>query len=119
MTGLFDVLGYPDMIKPPGDSLLQLIPNEVIQLLQTVKDSGMAIELNTSGYQRNVGEPYPGLDRLPLIRDYSIPFTTASDVHHPDQVGFKFKSIYHIIKEQGIDNPVVYDKRRHIERMIQ
>jgi histidinol-phosphatase (PHP family) len=78
----------------------------------------MAIELNTSGYRKNVGEPYPGLDWLPLIRDNSIPLTTGSDAHHPDQVGLKFKPVYKRIRKEGIDKLVVYDKRHQIERKI-
>jgi histidinol-phosphatase (PHP family) len=117
-TGLFDVLGHPDIIKSPGDSLLQIIPNEVIQLLKIVKKSGMAVELNTSGYRKNVGEPYPGLDWLPVLRDYAVPLTTGSDAHHPSQVGLRFNSLYHKIKEQDIGYLVVYDKRRQIEQKI-
>jgi len=117
-TGLFDVLGHPDMIKSPGDSLLQMIPNEVSQLLQAVKKTGMAIELNTSGYRKNVGEPYPGLDWLSVLRECKIPLTTGSDAHHPDQVGLNFTSLYHIIKNEDIDKLVVYNKRHQIEIKI-
>ncbi len=117
-TGLFDVLGHLDMIKSPGDSLIQLVPNEVIQLLQAVKKSDMAIEINTSGYRKKVGEPYPGLDWLSLIRDNSIPVTTGSDAHHPDQVGLQFKPVYHRFKEEGIKKLVFYEKRFKMERTI-
>ncbi len=117
-TGLFDVLGHLDIIKSPGDSLIQLVPNEVIQLLQAVKKSDMAIEINTSGYRKKVGEPYPGLDWLPLIRDNSIPVTTGSDAHRPDQVGLQFTPVYHRFKEEGIKKLVFYEKRFKMERTI-
>lgn len=117
-TGLFDVLGHLDIIKSPGDSLIQLVPNEVIQLLQVVKKSDMAIEINTSGYRKKVGEPYPGFDWLPLIKDNSIPVTTGSDAHHPDQVGLQFKPVYHRLKEEGIKKLVFYEKRFKRERTI-
>ena len=117
-TGLFDVLGHSDMIKSPGDSLIQLIPNDVNELLQVVKKSGMAIEINTSGYRKNVLEPYPGLDWIPLISDNSIPLTIGSDAHHPNQVGLQFKPVYKRVKEAGIKKLIVYDKRRKMEIKI-
>jgi histidinol-phosphatase (PHP family) len=117
-TGLFDVLGHLDMVKAPGDSLLHKIPLEVNQLLLAVKKSGMAIEINTSGYRKNVGEPYPGLDWLPLIRENSIPLTIGSDAHHPDQVGLNFKSVYDKIKEEGINKLIVFENRLQFARKI-
>ena len=117
-TGLFDVLGHLDMVKTRGDSLLRKIPLEVNQLLSAVKKSGMAIEINTSGYRKNVGEPYPGLDWLPSIRDNSIPLTIGSDAHHPDQVGLNIKSVYLKLKEAGINKLVVFKNRRQSEKMI-
>ena len=110
-TGLFDIVGHLDMIKSPGDSLIELVPNDVGDLLKVIKDSGMAIEINTSGYRKNVGEPYPGLDWLPIIREELIPLTTGSDAHHPDQVGLKYESVYTQIKKEGINKLVVFDRR--------
>jgi len=118
-TGLFDILGHLDLIKSPGDSLIELIPDDVIELLGVVKNSGMAIEINTSGYRKIVGESYPGLDWLPIIKEKSINLTIGSDAHHPDQVGLKFKPVYKKIKEEGFSKLVVYDKRCQKERKIQ
>jgi len=117
-TGLFDVLGHVDMIKSPGDSLLQVVPEEVTRLLQIVKKSDMAIEINTSGYRKRVKESYPGFDWIPLIKDYSIPLTIGSDAHHPDQVGLQFNPVYNRIKEEGITELIVYDKRLKMKRKI-
>jgi len=117
-TGLFDIIGHLDMIKSPGDSLVDLLPDDVNDLLGVVKNSGMAIEINTSGYRKNVGEPYPGLDWLSIIREKSIPLITGSDAHHPDQVGLKFESLYKRIKEEGINKLVVYDRRLQKECKI-
>ena len=106
------------MIKSPGDSLVDLLPDDVNDLLGVVKNSGMAIEINTSGYRKNVGEPYPGLDWLSIIREKSITLITGSDAHHPDQVGLKFESLYKRIKEEGINKLVVYDRRLQKECKI-
>jgi histidinol-phosphatase (PHP family) len=117
-TGLFDIIGHLDMIKSPEDSLLDILPGDVNELLGVIIKSGMAIEINTSGYRKKVGEPYPGLDWLPMIKEKSIPLTIGSDAHHPDQVGLKFEHVYRRIKEEGISTLVVYDKRLQMKRNI-
>ena len=110
-TGLFDVLGHADMVKSIGDSLVQMVPNEVTKLLEILKESDMSIEINTSGYRKKVGESYPGFDWLTLIKENSLSVTTGSDAHHPDQVGLEFKSVYQKLKENGINKLVVYNNR--------
>ncbi len=48
----------------------------------------MAIEINTSGYRKELDEPYPALNFLPLIEEIGLPVTFGSDAHTPEQVGF-------------------------------
>jgi histidinol-phosphatase (PHP family) len=114
-TGLFDVLGHVDMIKSSGDSLIPIVPDQVEVLLQNLKNSDMSIEINTSGNRKKAGESYPGFDWLTLLKENSIPLTTGSDAHHPDQVGLKFENLYRRLKEEGIKKLVTYDKRKQIE----
>jgi histidinol-phosphatase (PHP family) len=113
--GLFDVLGHVDMIKAVGDSLRQLIPQEVDLMLHTLNTYDMSIEINTSGYRKKVAESYPGFDWLSLIKEKSIPLTTGSDAHHPDQVGLQFEALYKRLHEESINTVVTYEKRNKIE----
>lgn len=114
-TGLFDVLGHVDIIKSSNDSLLEIVPNDVEVLLETLKISDMSLEINTSGYRKKVGEPYPGFDWLTLIKEKSVSLSTGSDAHHPDQVGLKFEDLYQRLQKEGFNKLVTYDKREKIE----
>jgi histidinol-phosphatase (PHP family) len=114
-TGLFDVLGHIDMIKAKGDSLLEMVPEEVDLLFDALKSSDMSMEINTSGYRKKVDEPYPGLDWIALLNERSIPLTTGSDAHHPDQVALKFNTLYQRLKAEGINKLVSYNRRKRIE----
>ena len=114
-TGLFDVLGHIDMIKAKGDSLMQLVPEEIDYLFDALKGADMSMEINTSGYRKKVEEPYPGLDWIALIKEKSIPLTTGSDAHHPDQVALGYTTLYQRLEAEGIDKLVCYDKRKRIE----
>jgi len=111
-TGLFDVLGHVDMIKSPGDSLVQMIPDEIELLLKTAKHNNMTLEINTSGFRKKTGESYPGLDWIDLIKKIRIPLTVGSDAHTPNQVGLEFNKVYRELINKGIVSVISYKNRR-------
>lgn len=60
--------------------------DQIDQILQLLKEKGMSLEINTSGYVHR-DEPYPNSDILRKAMDAQIPLLAGSDAHHPDQVG--------------------------------
>jgi histidinol-phosphatase (PHP family) len=113
-TGLFDILGHIDLIKKPGDSLIDIIPDDISRLLEIARQAAITIEINTSGYRKSVAEPYPGLDWLSLLKESNIPITVGSDAHAPDQVGLNFKAVYEEIKRRQFETLSTYEKRRRL-----
>jgi histidinol-phosphatase (PHP family) len=111
-TDLFDILGHVDIIKKPGDSLIQSVPDKVEQLLLEVEKHKMAIEINTSGFRKQIFEPYPGFDWFPTIKRLGIPITIGSDAHSPEQVGLRFQTVYSQIEQHGINKVVTFDGRQ-------
>jgi len=70
------------------------------QLLGQVKASGMALEVNTSGYtSRNM--PFPGFDLIHKAQTLEIPLIAGSDAHHPSQVGRYFKRLSDDLKQRS------------------
>jgi histidinol-phosphatase (PHP family) len=98
-TGLFDIIGHVDMIKKSGDSLVKIIPHEIEDLLKIINKTGMAIEINTSGYRKSVHESYPGFDWLPELNRYSIPICTGSDAHKVEQIALQFNEVYKYLED--------------------
>ncbi len=92
-TGLFNVVGHLDLIKRPGASLLKHNKAEVRDVLMAAKAKNMAVEINTSGLRKAIGETYPHLSFLPLIAEYELAVTLGSDAHAPQQVGFEFEKV--------------------------
>jgi histidinol-phosphatase (PHP family) len=111
-TELFDVVGHADLIKLPGQSLVQLVPNLVQELLKEIKSAGMAIEINSSGYRREINESYPGFDWLGMIKEYQIPITTGSDAHLPSQIALNFSDLYQALTDHGIRNITGFKQRK-------
>ena len=90
-TRLFDVLTHPDLPKKFGHRLDESLVRELAApALDRVAAAGMAIEINTAGLRKPVGEMYPAPAILELARQREIPITFGSDAHSPDDVGAGF-----------------------------
>ncbi len=110
-TGLFDVVGHIDIIKRPGESLLSATPDKVRELIKTIGRHDMAIEYNTSGFRKDIGNSYPDPSWLPLIIEQNVPITIGSDAHTPEQVALKFDEMRNILKRAGIRQTAKYQHR--------
>jgi histidinol-phosphatase (PHP family) len=113
-TGLFDIAGHVDIIKRNRISLLKVLPEKVAEVLGALKKANMAIEINSSGFRKDAGECYPGVDWLSEIRKVDLPVTVGSDAHSPEQVAFRFDEVYRQIRINNIEAPVAFRQRRMI-----
>ena len=111
-TGLFDIIGHIDLIKQPGKSLLAEAGSYAIELLLAIKKAGMVIEINSSGFRKNVNEPFPGFDWIGSIKKHQIGITTGSDAHTPDQVGLQFYQVYSFLNQNGYRSIKGFRKRK-------
>ena len=111
-TGLFDIVGHADIIKSKENSFIARVPEKVNQLLEAIKDQNMVIEINTSGYRKEINQPYPGLDWLEILKKLEVPLTIGSDAHAPEQVALNFKNVLTAIRESGISTLYTFDKRK-------
>jgi histidinol-phosphatase (PHP family) len=82
----------------PGLSLNSEHHDLIDKLLHRVKKSGMALELNTSGYTaRNM--VFPSTQLIKKARELEIPMVAGSDAHNPSQVGRSFRRLSDDLKE--------------------
>lgn len=101
-TGLFDVIGHLDHAKkfgPAEDE--EAVAAAASAALRAVAAAGMAIELNTAGLRKSVGEPFPGPALLAEARALGIPLVFGSDAHHPSDVGYGFASAVAAARRAG------------------
>ncbi len=111
-TGLFDVVGHLDLIKSSGHPLLETNIKEVEMILKLVNEMNMAVELNTSGLRKKIGEVYPNLSFLPLLDTNNIAVTMGSDAHKPEDTGFYFDEILVKLSEFRNIRFASFDKRK-------
>ncbi len=89
-TGLYDIVGHPDVIKKFGHRPSRDYEPLERAALEAVAEAGMALDVNTSGLRRPAREIYPSLRILRAARSMGIGITFGSDAHEPGRVGDAF-----------------------------
>lgn len=112
-SGLVDVLAHPDLVKvfanrpSPADVALHYE-----ETANAIRASGMAVEVSTAGLRRPVGEIYPAPEFVEACRARGIVVTTASDAHHPGDVGRDFDQSVDLLRAKGYETVTVFEGRR-------
>lgn len=111
-SGLFDVMAHPDLVKkfgffPGGD------PTPLHErAAEAFSSSGVAVEVNTAGLRKPVGEVYPAVGLLRACRRRGVPATVGSDAHLPGEVAADFDVAAGLLREAGYRSIVVFRARR-------
>lgn len=83
----------------PGLELKSHHRERIRQLLEEVKQAGMALEINTSGYAiRN--KPFPQPEIILQAKDMGIALVAGSDAHKPDEVGRYFDKLPALLRPE-------------------
>ena len=114
---LFDIMGHVDLVKKFGHKPTEDMTEEITKTAKVFKESGVAVEINTSGLRKPCKEMYPALNCLKIYAKAGIPLTFGSDAHNPKHVGADFKSAVVLAKRAGFKECVTF-KNRKIEQTI-
>jgi histidinol-phosphatase (PHP family) len=111
-TGIFDIIGHFDLPKkfnffPSAD-----LTGDALLALDAIAAADMAIEMNTSGWDRPVAEAYPSLFYLKEANRRRIPLMINSDAHSPGEVARHFDRGLEWAVAAGYTELVRF-KRRH------
>ena len=111
-SGLFDILGHPDLIKkfghvPEGDLSRYYEP-----VVDAIAASGAAIEINTAGWHKPCKEAYPSMGFLELACSAGVPLVISTDAHSPDEVGRDVERAVELAKSAGYRETQLFDKRQ-------
>lgn len=102
-SGLFDIVGHMDQAKKfgyrPRDEAG--VAAAASAALRAVAAAGPALELNTGGWRKPVGEAYPAPALLAEAASLGIPLTMGSDAHRPVEVGHEFGRAATLAREAG------------------
>jgi histidinol-phosphatase (PHP family) len=113
-TGMFDVLGHPDLVKvfgaraplPDGD-----LRRFYERAMDGIAESDVAIEVSTAGLRKPVGEIYPAPAFLEMCLEAGRPVALSSDAHVPEQLGFEYERALELLSDLGVGELAVFDGR--------
>jgi histidinol-phosphatase (PHP family) len=75
-------------------------------------EKNVAIEINTAGLRKPVGELYPSQEFLEMAHAAGIPLLINSDAHSPLEVGANFPEAVALAKEAGYKQTLRFEKRK-------
>ncbi len=110
-SGLFDIIAHLDLIKLWGVPLPENIEDVYEDISKVIANSGIVLEINTSGLRRPVKEIYPSPRFLEIISRYKIPITFGSDAHLPEDAGRFINDAYKLVKDLGFEKLAVFNRR--------
>lgn len=110
-SGLFDVLGHPDLIKkfgfvPEGD-----LDRFYGPAIDAIAAGNAAIELNTAGWHKPCASAYPAPRFLELACAAGIPLVISSDAHAPQEVGRDFPQAIALARAAGYRETALFENR--------
>ncbi|AWN22145.1 histidinol phosphate phosphatase [Deinococcus irradiatisoli] len=114
-SGAYDILGHLDALKTRGHLAELGITPLLEETVRVIAESGVAIELNTSGWRKGLGEPYPSEAWLALCCHHGVPVTLGSDAHRPQDVGAGFAEAVALLKRVGYKSIVRFELRQQFE----
>jgi histidinol-phosphatase (PHP family) len=114
-TGLYDTLAHPDLIKneSPADWDFARILPFIERALDRIAQTGVAMELNTSGVNKAIREINPSPTILRLMHARGIPVVLGSDAHRPTRVADGYALALGTLQEAGYTEISFFlDRRR-------
>lgn len=117
-SGLFDIIGHVDLVKSAKQSLLRENADELRSLFSAAARQNMAVEINTSGLRKDIAEPYPNLNMLPLIQQAGLALTLGSDAHRPQQTAFRFAEMEAYLAKFKNLKLAQFEKRKMTSRLF-
>lgn len=102
-TGFYDILGHFDVIKKLNLPITEqpLIWESILNVLDNLETSNMAVEINTSGLRKQ-DELYPQPAIIQELIQRNIPLVLGSDAHAPADVGYAFEETLDFLRKNGL-----------------
>lgn len=115
-SGLFTILGHVDLLKKFGYRPTRSLDREIERLVERIRGSGTVVEINTAGLRKPVGEMYPSLRIVRMLREAGVHVTFGSDAHRPSEVGSDFVRAEELARSAGHTHFAVLEPSERRER---
>jgi histidinol-phosphatase (PHP family) len=111
LSGRFEVLGHPDLIK-----IFRRFPERDItpileETAEAVAESGIVVDVNAAGLRKPVGEVYPAADFLKMFYRREVPIILSSDAHAPNEVAMGYDTSLALVHDIGYREVATFSNR--------
>ncbi|RRJ61658.1 histidinol-phosphatase HisJ family protein [Paenibacillus oralis] len=114
-SGMFQILGHIDAMKGNYPAFSDIPAAEAIDdTLKTIAESGVAIEINTSGKTKLSGGWYPADAILERALHFGVDVTFGSDAHIPQRVADEWEDVARRLKTIGFREWVYFKNKQKI-----
>jgi histidinol-phosphatase (PHP family) len=113
-SGLFDIIGHPDLLKKYGhrqpDDAAVLQAQQA--MLTAVKAADVALEISSAGLRKPVAEIYPQASVVAQAATLGIPFAYGSDAHAPNDVAHGMQACLRCLDDCGVSQVAQFTQRQ-------
>jgi len=111
LSGRFEVLGHPDLIK-----IFRHFPDrDITPILEdtadAVAESGIVVDVNAAGLRKPIGDVYPSRRLLEMFHRRGIPIILSSDAHAPHQVALGYDKSLKLVYDVGYREVITFKDR--------
>ena len=92
-TGYFQILAHLDLPKKFAYKPTRDQTDNAMDILRAVKKNGMALEINTAGWDKPCKECYPSPKLIRAAREMQIPIVISSDSHAVKHIGRNYDKL--------------------------
>ena len=114
-TDFFDVIAHFDnhrvLMRPNVPQYSETTWQKLLDLLNKIKNKGMAVEINTSGTLKGIGSQFPTDEIVKEMIQRNIPLILGSDAHRPEYIGYMFEEFIKKARKWGLSHLCTYEKR--------
>jgi histidinol-phosphatase (PHP family) len=114
LTGIFDVITHPDLVKIWGSARPQPSKDPRFYYepaIEAMLDANVAMEVSTAGLRKPVGEIYPARAMLEMAVDAGVPISLSSDAHRPEHLAYGYEQAVKLLEDCGVKEIAVFEKR--------
>lgn len=113
-SGCCDFIGHLDLPKKYGFLPTVDLTAEANTALNAIAAAGLAIEINTAGWQKPINEAYPSLALLHAARERDIPLLINADAHIPEDAAADYDRARALAREAGYSELVRFERRQRL-----
>lgn len=110
-TRAFDFIGHLDLPKKFGYYPSVDLTGHALAALDAIAESGAAIEINTSGWDKPAREAYPSPFLLEQAQRRRIPLVINADAHSPAHVARDFERALLMAMDAGYTETLGFERR--------